>query len=62
MELELCMDGCKPPCELKLGPLQDQQVLLTVESSLASFYAFLVEDSVRIMLFQEWQVLHVSSN
>lgn len=31
------MDGCEPPCrflELNLGPLQKQQVLLTIEPSL----------------------------
>lgn len=27
MELELCMDDCKSPCDLNPGPLQDQQVL-----------------------------------
>lgn len=27
MELKLCMDDCRSPCDLNPGPLQDQQVL-----------------------------------
>ena len=34
---DLMTDGCEPPCgcwELNLGPLEEQTVLLTTESSL----------------------------
>lgn len=47
MALELAQHGCEPPCEcyeLDLGPLQEDQVLLTTEplSSPGTFCCLLV--------------------
>lgn len=50
LELELHTEGCKPPCwcwELDLGPLQKQEVFLTVAlfiqpQFLMYFYFFLI--------------------
>lgn len=43
LELELQIDGCESPhrCwELSLGPLQEQQTILTTEPSIQTHYLF----------------------